>query len=70
MDQVLNAMKLPTDRNIRYLLVILVGIFTIMAIASGDTFFSLANLQSMSSQMPLLGDVSTRNGGVYAYWWY
>ena len=55
MDQVLNALKLPTDRNIRYLLVILAGIISVMAIASGDTFFSLANLQSMSSQMPLLG---------------
>ena len=55
MDQVLNALKLPTDRNIRYMLVILAGIISVMAIASGDTFFSLANLQSMSSQMPLLG---------------
>ncbi|MDO6541682.1 ABC transporter permease [Photobacterium sanguinicancri] len=55
MDQVLNALKLPTDRNIRYLLVILASIIAIMAIASGDTFFSIANLQSMSSQMPLLG---------------
>ena len=55
MDQVLNALKLPTDRNIRYLLVILLGIIALMALTSGDTFFSFANLQSMSSQMPLLG---------------
>ncbi|WP_028116688.1 ABC transporter permease [Ferrimonas senticii] len=55
MDSVINALKLPSDRNIRYLLVILVAILALMAATSGSTFFSLANLQSMSSQMPLLG---------------
>ncbi|WP_432529848.1 ABC transporter permease [Shewanella sp. GXUN23E] len=51
----MNSLKLPTDKNIRYLLVILAAILLLMAFTSGSTFFSLANLQSMSSQMPLLG---------------
>lgn len=55
MEQVLNSLKLPTDKNIRYLLVILVGILAVMAFSSGQAFFSIDNLQSMSSQMPLLG---------------
>lgn len=55
MEHVLNSLKLPTDKNIRYLLVILVGILAIMALSSGQAFFSVSNLQSMSSQMPLLG---------------
>lgn len=55
MEQVLNSLKLPTDKNIRYLLVILVGILTVMAFSSGQSFFSIDNLQSMSSQIPLLG---------------
>ncbi|NUW72748.1 ABC transporter permease [Vibrio mediterranei] len=55
MEQVLNSLKLPTDNNIRYLLVILVGILLVMGFASGQAFFSLDNLTSMSSQMPLLG---------------
>lgn len=55
MEQVLNSLKLPTDKNIRYLLVILVGILVVMGFTSGQAFFSIGNLQSMSSQMPLLG---------------
>ncbi|UBH27030.1 ABC transporter permease [Aeromonas enteropelogenes] len=55
MDALINTLKLPTDRNIRYLLVIMAIIFLLMALSSGATFFSMANLQSMSSQMPLLG---------------
>ncbi|MCG9787253.1 ABC transporter permease [Vibrio mediterranei] len=55
MEQVLNSLKLPTDNNIRYLLVILVGILLVMGFTSGQAFFSLDNLTSMSSQMPLLG---------------
>ncbi|WP_279503723.1 ABC transporter permease [Aeromonas veronii] len=55
MDTLINTLKLPTDRNIRYLLVIMVAILVLMAVSSGSAFFSLANLQSMSSQMPLLG---------------
>lgn len=55
MDAIMNSLKLPTDKNIRYLLVILAAILLLMALSSGSTFFSLANLQSMSSQMPLLG---------------
>lgn len=55
MEQVLNSLKLPTDKNIRYLLVILVGILAVMGFTSGQAFFSIDNLQSMSSQMPLLG---------------
>lgn len=55
MEQVLNSLKLPTDKNIRYLLVILVGILVVMCFTSGQAFFSIGNLQSMSSQMPLLG---------------
>ncbi|MDH5886367.1 MULTISPECIES: ABC transporter permease [Vibrio] len=55
MEQVLNSLKLPTDKNIRYLLVILVGILAVMGFTSGQAFFSIGNLQSMSSQMPLLG---------------
>ncbi|WP_368174012.1 ABC transporter permease [Aeromonas sp. s13] len=55
MYTLINTLKLPTDRNIRYLLVIMVAILVLMAVSSGSAFFSLANLQSMSSQMPLLG---------------
>lgn len=55
MDTLINTLKLPTDRNIRYLLVIMVAILVLMAVSSGSAFFSLVNLQSMSSQMPLLG---------------
>ncbi|MCG9657252.1 ABC transporter permease [Vibrio mediterranei] len=55
MEQVLNSLKLPTDNNIRYLLVILVGILLVMGFTSGQAFFSLDNLTSMSSQLPLLG---------------
>ncbi|MCY9862197.1 ABC transporter permease [Vibrio coralliirubri] len=55
MEQVLNSLKLPTDKNLRYLLVILVGILAVMGFTSGQAFFSIGNLQSMSSQMPLLG---------------
>ena len=55
MEQVLNSLKLPTDKNIRYLLGILVGILVVMGFTSGQAFFSIGNLQSMSSQMPLLG---------------
>ncbi|MDF2152598.1 ABC transporter permease [Vibrio sp. CAU 1672] len=55
MEQVLNSLKLPTDKNIRYLLIILAGILAVMAISGGQAFFSTDNLQSMSSQMPLLG---------------
>ncbi|PTP65348.1 sugar ABC transporter permease [Vibrio splendidus] len=55
MEQVLNSLKLPTDKNIRYLLVILVGILAVMGFTSGQAFFSIGNFQSMSSQMPLLG---------------
>ncbi|BDM66100.1 ABC transporter permease [Shewanella sp. NFH-SH190041] len=55
MDALMNSLKLPSDKNIRYLLVILAAIMVLMACTSGTTFFSLANLQSMSSQMPLLG---------------
>ena len=55
MEQVLNSLRLPTDKNIRYLLVILVGILAVMGFTSGQAFFSIGNLQSMSSQMPLLG---------------
>lgn len=55
MESFLNTMRLPTDRNIRYLLLILTAIVLVMALAGADGFFSLANLQSMSSQMPLLG---------------
>lgn len=55
MGDVLSSLKLPTDRNIRYLLVILVGILAVMAFTSGQAFFSVDNMQSMSSQMPLLG---------------
>ncbi|MGL5674593.1 MAG: ABC transporter permease [Plesiomonas shigelloides] len=51
----MSALKLPTDRNIRYLLVIMVAVIILMALSAGTTFFSLSNLQSMSSQMPLLG---------------
>lgn len=58
MEQVLNSLKMPTDKNIRYLLVILVGILAVMGFTSGQAFFSLGNLQSMSSQMPLLGLLS------------
>lgn len=55
MQQVLSALTMPSDKNIRYLLVILAAILVMMAATSGGTFFSLTNLQSMSSQMPLLG---------------
>lgn len=55
MDVLMSAIKLPTDRNIRYLLVILVAILALMGLSLGGTFFSLSNLQSMSSQLPLLG---------------
>lgn len=55
MEQILNSLKLPTDKNIRYLLVILIGILALMGFTSGQAFFSIDNLQSMSSQMPLLG---------------
>lgn len=55
MEQILNSLKLPTDKNIRYLLVILIGILVLMGFTSGQAFFSIDNLQSMSSQMPLLG---------------
>ncbi|MGL4431520.1 MAG: ABC transporter permease [Plesiomonas shigelloides] len=51
----MSALKLPTDRNIRYLLVIMIAVIILMALSAGTTFFSLSNLQSMSSQMPLLG---------------
>ncbi|WP_223296231.1 ABC transporter permease [Shewanella halifaxensis] len=51
----MNTLKLPTDRNIRYLLMILAAIMALMAFSLGGTFFSLTNLQSMSSQLPLLG---------------
>lgn len=55
MNVLMSALKLPTDRNIRYLLVIMVAVIILMALSAGTTFFSLSNLQSMSSQMPLLG---------------
>ncbi|EKO3619924.1 ABC transporter permease [Vibrio metschnikovii] len=55
MEVILNKLQLPTDKNIRYLLVILVGILLAMGFLAGPSFFSLNNLQSMSSQMPLLG---------------
>lgn len=55
MNALMSALKLPTDRNIRYLLVIMVAVIILMALSAGTTFFSLSNLQSMSSQMPLLG---------------
>ncbi|MGR6859293.1 ABC transporter permease [Aliivibrio salmonicida] len=55
MEQILNSLKLPTDKNIRYLSVILIGILALMGFTSGQAFFSIDNLQSMSSQMPLLG---------------
>lgn len=55
MNALMSALKLPTDRNIRYLLVIMVALIILMALSAGTTFFSLSNLQSMSSQMPLLG---------------
>ncbi|RJX73629.1 ABC transporter permease [Vibrio sinensis] len=55
MEQIMSSLRLPTDKNIRYLLVILVGILVVMGVTSGQAFFSLDNLQSMSSQMPLLG---------------
>ncbi|MEC4725569.1 ABC transporter permease [Shewanella sp. D64] len=55
MPAFMNLIQLPTDRNIRYLLVILAAIMALMAISLGGTFFSLSNLQSMSSQLPLLG---------------
>ncbi|ABZ74838.1 Monosaccharide-transporting ATPase [Shewanella halifaxensis HAW-EB4] len=55
MDALMNTLKLPTDRNIRYLLMILAAIMALMAFSLGGTFFSLTNLQSMSSQLPLLG---------------
>lgn len=55
MDVLMNSLKLTTDKNIRYLMVILLAIMLLMSFTSGSTFFSLANLQSMSSQMPLLG---------------
>lgn len=55
MNVLTGALKLPTDRNIRYLLVIMVAVIILMALSAGTTFFSLSNLQSMSSQMPLLG---------------
>lgn len=70
MEQVLNSLKLPSDKNIRYLLVILVGILVVMAFSSGQAFFSSDNLQSMSSQIPLLGllalamAVSMLTGGI------
>ena len=55
MNVLMSALKLPTDRNIRYLLVIMIAVIILMALSAGTTFFSLSNLQSMSSQMPLLG---------------
>ncbi|NAW70157.1 ABC transporter permease [Vibrio sp. V27_P1S3P104] len=55
MEAFLNKLSLPTDKNIRYLLVILAGILLAMGLSAGKAFFSLGNLQSMSSQMPLLG---------------
>ncbi|MGY5584718.1 ABC transporter permease [Vibrio cincinnatiensis] len=55
MEVILNKLQLPTDKNIRYLLVILVGILLAMGFLAGPSFFSFNNLQSMSSQMPLLG---------------
>ncbi|MBY3790629.1 ABC transporter permease [Photobacterium carnosum] len=55
MEQIMNSLRLPTDKNIRYLLVILCGILVTLGAISGQVFFSLDNLQSMSSQMPLLG---------------
>lgn len=55
MNALMSALKLPTDRNIRYLLVIMIAVIILMALSAGTTFFSLSNLQSMSSQMPLLG---------------
>ena len=55
MEVILNKLQLPTDKNIRYLLVILVGILLAMGFLASPSFFSFNNLQSMSSQMPLLG---------------
>lgn len=60
MEAILNKLLLPTDKNIRYLLVILVGILLAMGFLAGPSFFSLNNLQSMSSQMPLLGCLTGR----------
>lgn len=55
MNQLLDRLKLPKDSNTRYLLVLLISALIIMSFANGDVFFSSSNLQSMASQVPLLG---------------
>ncbi|MGV3000671.1 ABC transporter permease [Vibrio sp.] len=51
----INILKSPIDKNIRYLLIILLGIIITMGSTVGASFFSIDNWQSMASQMPLLG---------------
>lgn len=62
MKQQFALAKFASDRNIRYLLFILAGIMLVMAATNGSRFFSLANAQSMSSQMPLLGILALSMG--------
>jgi simple sugar transport system permease protein/ribose transport system permease protein len=55
MNQFLDTLKLPKDISTRYLLVLLISSLALMAFASGEVFYSLSNLQSIASQIPLLG---------------
>ena len=54
----LDWIKLPSDRSIRYLSIILFAALLVMATVDGAEFFSLDSLQSMTSQMPILGFLS------------
>lgn len=55
MNQLLDTLRLPKDTSARYLLVLLFGSLAFMLVANGEVFYSLSNLQSIASQIPLLG---------------
>ena len=55
MNQLLDTLRLPKDASARYLLVLLFGSLAFMLVANGEVFYSLSNLQSRASQIPLLG---------------
>lgn len=55
MNQLFDRLKLPQDTNIRYLLVLLISSLIVLFLTSGGAFFSVSSLQSMTSQLPLLG---------------